>query len=142
MLAEGVEVGRGTGGRGDEEGVLADAGDGDEVAAVLYLGVDDVVVVVGLEADLDTGLTLGVVLGAVGGVFGASGLAGFTGTLTTALIWLGMRRLQGACACAAAGTRVASAAKKRVGRIVMGSGTLDATGALPRNCFNLLILLL
>jgi hypothetical protein len=76
LFAEGVEVGRGAGGRGDEEGVLADAGDGGEAAGVGHLGAGDIEGVAGLEADVDAVLTLGVLPGAVGGVFGAAGCAG------------------------------------------------------------------
>jgi hypothetical protein len=95
VLAEGVEVGRGAGGRGDEEGVLADAGDGDEAAGGLHLGVDDVVVVAGLEADVDAVLTLGVLPGAVGGIFGAAGGAGVHGHANDGLDLVGGEEVAG-----------------------------------------------
>lgn len=75
VLRERVEVGRGAGGRGHEEGVLADAGDSGDAAGVGHLGVNDVVVVAGLQADVDTDFAFGVLPGAVGGIFGAAGFA-------------------------------------------------------------------
>ena len=76
LVFEGVE-GRGVAGGGDEEGVVGEAGDGDEFAGGEHGVAEGFVAVAGVvEGEVDAGCALGVGPGAVGGaVAGGAGFA-------------------------------------------------------------------